>query len=278
MLKKRIITHPVHGECAYFDNGIIEIGVPLSFGIRISHFSFLGEENVFFVQPKDFNLVIGKMGFRIRGGHRLWLSPETEDDYFPDDEPIEYSVKGNTVYLRQKKDPLLNVIKSMEVTLKGSEVHITHRVENTGKKRKAALWALSVMNGGGTLTIPLPKSTGGFDPNVHISAWDYTNLGNDRLKFSKEEIKVLPGGNKTALKIGVGHPAGAVVYENGDTVFKKKVPFFAQKEYPDGGVSFETFAIDCMTEIEGLSPLMSIAHGETAKYKEIWELRRKNED
>ena len=47
MINKAIKTHPVHGECLYVDNGVIEIGVPLTFGIRVAHFSFVGEDNVF---------------------------------------------------------------------------------------------------------------------------------------------------------------------------------------------------------------------------------------
>ncbi|MBP5467270.1 MAG: hypothetical protein J6Y43_06900, partial [Clostridia bacterium] len=73
---------------------------------------------------------------------------------------------------------------------------------------------------------------------------------------------------------GVGHPAGAVTYEIGDTVFKKRIPLYAGKKYPDGGVSFETFVSDFMTEIEGLSPLKTLSPNKTATYTETWELLR----
>lgn len=274
MLNKVIKTHPVHGECLYVDNGIIEIGVPLSFGIRIAHFSFVGEKNVFFVQPKNMNFVIGKCGFRLRGGHRLWLAPEGEFDYYPDNAPIKYEINGNTVRLTQKNDPLLNVIKSMDVTLVGNKVKVVHRILNTGGKKKVALWSLSVMDGGGVTTVPLPEREGGFDPLIRITAWDYTDLSDERLKFGKKEIKIYQRAGKRNLKIGVGHPAGAVTYENGDTVFKKYIPLYAGKKYPDGGMSFETFVSDFMTEIEGLSPLKTVLPDKTASYTETWELCR----
>ena len=275
MLNKRIMTHPVHGECLYLDNGVIEIGVPLTFGIRIAHFSFVGEENVFFVQANDMKTFSLDSGWRLRGGHRLWLAPEGPEDYYADNEPIEYRIVGDTVILTQKQDVLLNVIKSMDVTLKDNTVSITHRIVNTGTRRKIALWTLTVMKSGGVLTVPLSEREGGYDPLTHISAWDYTDLGDERLKFGKKEIKIFQRAGKRNLKIGVGHPAGAVSYENGNTVFKKHIPLYPDKEYADGGVSFESFISDYMAEIEGLSPLKNLLPDKTATYTETWELCRK---
>ena len=276
MPRARIVTHPVHGECLYLDNGIVEIGVPLSFGIRIAHFSLAGEENIFFVQPKDMTRFTNDKGWRLRGGHRLWLAPESDKDYNPDNEPIAYEAVGDAVRFTQQNDPVAHVVKSMEVTLKGNAAEITHRITNTGDAAmKVALWALSVVNNGGVTAIPLPEREGGFDPLVHISAWDYTDLGDSRLLFGKKEIKVASRKGERKLKIGVGHPAGAIEYENGGTVFRKHVPFRAGGEYPDGGVSFEIYVSDYMTELEGLSPLYDLLPGETAAYTEVWELFKK---
>ena len=279
MLHERIVAHPIHGECLFLDNGVIEIGIPLSFGIRIGHLSFLGEENLFFEQPSEMEIFALPSGWRVRGGHRMWLAPESPDDYYPDNAPVEYEVRGNTVRVTQKNDPLLSVQKSMEITLKGNRVAVTHRILNTGDTRKrVALWGISSMKTGGVITIPLKVREDGYDPNLHISAWDYTSLGDERLCFSREQIKmhVRPSGRKA--KIGVGHPAGPVTYENGNTVFTKIIPFYPGKVYPDGGVSFEGFISDYMTEVEGLSPLHSVAPGRTASYRETWELNRKNEE
>lgn len=276
MLHQRIVKHPVHGECLYADNGVIEIGIPLSFGIRVAHLSFLGEENVFFVHPNEMTDFSLPSGWRVRGGHRMWLAPESPDDYYPDNDPIEYEVRGNTVRLTQKIDPLLAVKKSMDITLKGNRVTVVHRILNTGDKRKrVALWGISSMKAGGVITVPLKTREGGYDPNLHISAWDYTNLSDDRLSFSREQIQMVQRPSDRKLKIGVGHPAGPVTYQNANTVFTKIIPFYPDKTYPDGGVSFEGFVSDYMTEVEGLSPLKTVSPGKTATYTEIWELHRK---
>ncbi len=278
MLNQRIVKHSVHGECLYVDNGVIELGIPLSFGIRITHLSFLGEENVFFVQPKELMDFALPSGWRVHGGHRFWIAPESPDNYYPDNDPIEYEVKGNTVRLTQKNDPILALVKSVDMTLKGSVVTVTHRVQNTGVKRRFALWGITSMRAGGVVTVPLKVREDGYDPNLHISAWDYTNLSDDRLHFSREEIKMYQRASDRRLKIGVGHPSAPVTYENGDTVFKKTIPFYPDKTYPDGGVSFEGFVSDYMVEVEGLSPLKTVSPMRTATYTEIWELYRKNEE
>ena len=95
MINKKFNTHPIHGECVYLDNGVIQIGVPLNFGLRITHFSFVGEKNVFFVQPNDMQTFSTKEGWRLRGGHRLWLAPESLADYAPDNQPISYKITKN---------------------------------------------------------------------------------------------------------------------------------------------------------------------------------------
>lgn len=279
MLRRRIVEHPVHGACLFVDNGVLEVGIPLTFGIRIAHLSFLGEENVFFVQPKEMEDFSLPSGWRVHGGHRLWVAPESPDNYYPDNDPIEYEVKGNTVRLVQKNDPLLSLAKRVDITLKGNRVTVTHRILNTGKaKKRVALWGVSSLQAGGVITVPLAVREDGYDPNLHISAWDYTDLSDSRLHFSRERIVMEQRPSDRKLKIGVGHPSGPVTYENGDTVFVKTIPFYPDKIYPDGGVSFEGFVSNHMVEVEGLSPLKTLSPGKSASYREAWKLYRKNEE
>ena len=92
-MKHRIEHHPLFGKTLFWDNSVIEIGVPLEFGLRICHFSFCGEKNVFFEQPRELTQFSTPEGWHIRGGHRLWLAPEGEYDYYPDNQPIAYAQK-----------------------------------------------------------------------------------------------------------------------------------------------------------------------------------------
>jgi len=279
MLGQRILRHPIHGECLYIDNGVLELGVPLSFGIRIAHLSLLGEENLFFEQPNEMTDFALPSGWRVRGGHRLWIAPESPDNYYPDNHPISYEVTGNTLRLVQENDPLLSLVKEMDITLSRDRVTVTHRVRNTGtKKKRIALWGVTSLKAGGVITIPLAVREDGYDPNLHISAWDYTDLSDSRLQFSREEIKMLSRPGERKCKIGVGHPSGPVTYENDGVVFEKAIPFYPTRTYTDGGVSFEGFLSNHMVEVEGLSPLCHIPPEGHASYRETWKLYRKNEE
>ena len=275
-MKTSFRSHPVHGKCLYLENGVIEAGVPLDFGLRVAHFSFSGEENVFFEQPRDMVKFTNEKGWRIRGGHRLWLAPERKEDYAPDNDPVAFEIRKDSVLFTQKKDPLLGVIKSFELSLKENKMKILHRVRNvSGEKMRVSLWALSVLKPGGVLTVPLKEREGGMDPLHRLSLWDYTTLSDDRFHFEKNRIQITQRPALQSLKIGVGHPASPPFYERGDTVFYKHIPFFEGKEYPDGGVSFEVFVSDYMTEIEGLSPLFDLLPEKEAVYEEILELGEK---
>lgn len=278
MLHHQIKEHPQWGSCLFVNNGIVEIGIPLEFGLRIGHFSFLGEENVFYEHPKDADYFCTEDGWRIRGGHRLWLAPESKKDYYPDNTPISYELEENAVMITQEEDPWQKVVKSFRIELDGSSIQITHKIKNTGTEDlTCALWAISVMAPGGVETIRFALRDGGMDHWHRISMWDYTSLGDPRVTYTREQITIRHLPLDTKYKIGVGHPYGPVRYENRGVAFVKHFEIDPDREYPDANVSYETFFSKYMAEMESLSPLGCIKPGESMEHREILELIRLNE-
>lgn len=268
--------HPIHGRCLFFDNGVIEVGVPLTFGLRVCHLSFVGQKNVFFEQPREMTDLTTPDGWRLRGGHRLWLAPESQEVYAPDNEPITCLRCENGVTITQREDPRLHVVKQFTVTLDENRVRVTHRVTNMGESRTCALWSISVMAPGGVEHIPLAVRANGCAPSSRFSIWSHTTLGDPRADYSKKDEIVLTHMPIDArYKLGVAHPAADVRYELPYAVFKKHYDWQADKEYPDGNVSYETFLCRHMTEVESLSPLYTLATGESATHDEIWTLEYK---
>lgn len=271
-----IKNHPIYGECLFADNGIIEIGIPLRFGIRIGHFSFVGEENVFFEHPNDMADFTSEEGWRHHGGHRLWIAPETEADYYPDNEPIEYRIEGDKIIVQQGEDPWQKALKTIEIEFDGSCLRLLHRVVNTADEpRECGLWSISTLAPGGVQYIDLELRDGGMDPWVRLCAWDYTSYGDPRLKCQRDLITLTHLPLEERLKIGVGHPISPVRYELGDTVFLKHFTVDRSLTYPDSNVSYETFFSKYMLEMESLSPLGVINKGEAMEHREVLELRRK---
>lgn len=266
-------NHSIHGECLFLDNGVLEVGVALNFGIRICHFSFLGKENVFYEHPISLDRFTTEDGWRLRGGHRLWLAPESDLVYAPDNEPVEYTLLDNGVEITQSPDERLGVIKKVTVEFDENSVCVKHKITNTRDDvLECALWPISVMAPGGVERIPLKKRSGGYDPLHCITIWDHSNFGDPRATYEKDQIILTHMDIDSPYKIGVGHPEGEISYTNKGMVFFKNYDMVEGAEYPDGSVSYETFLSKYMVEIESLSPLYTLCHGESAEHKEYWRL------
>ena len=267
------------GRLLLAESGRITVGVALDYGIRIPYLSYDGSENLFFEHPSEMTDLSTPEGWRVRGGHRLWLAPEGRHDYYPDNDAVSAEVLEKGIKVYQKNDPWLRAEKSVEIRFVGEDrLEIVHTVKNTDDKpRRAALWAVTSMAPLGTEYIPLALRDGGSDPNHVFTTWDYTSLGDERASYRRELITLShkPTGQK--YKIGVGHPEGSVRYVNRGVVFEKLLDVKKGAEYTDGGVSFETFLCDHMVEVETLSPLMDIGVGESVSYSEFWKLSKGEE-
>ena len=275
MMEYREINHPVFKESLYITNGVVELIVPLTFGIRIAHFAFCGEENVLYEHPWDADYLTTEKGWRHGGGHRFWITPETEDSYYPDNDPISYAVEGDSILLTQAEDPWLKAEKSIRITLKEDAVQVCHRLKNTGSEtRTCALWGVTALAKGGVAHIPAGPIANEYQPVRNISLWEYTSLSDPRLHFEENEILLKWEDVQKKFKFGVGHPDGPIRYENGNTVFYLEYPIEEAKPYADRNVSFEAFLCRYMIELESLSALMEIPVGQTREYTETWRLMK----
>ena len=263
------------GVCLFAENGDVKIGIPLNFGLRICYLSYKGSENLFFEQPKDMTDITTPEGWRIYGGHRLWLAPESSIIYYPDNDPITYELVGEKIILSQETDPWLKVNKVFEITLAKKSVKIKHIIKNVGDKPiKYSLWPVTSLDGGGVETIPLPTIKEGFKGSYHLTTWYHTSLGDERVEFSKKYIKLYHKPIKDNFKIGVGHPSGNVKYVNKGVVFEKSFKIYDKKNYADSNVSYETYFCEHMVEVESLSPLYTIKPNKTAVHTEKWILSK----
>ncbi len=271
-----IKEYSLSGKTLFAKNDFITIGIPLNYGLRISYLSYNGSDNLFFEQPKDMTDLTTPEGWRIYGGHRLWVAPEGDETYYPDNEPISYEILEDKIIIRQKNDPWLMLEKSMQISfLSDDSLQIIHQIKNTDDKtRRCALWPVTSVAPGGTQIIPLKYSESGYKPLHQISTWFYTNLGDERATYERDSIMLKHKPTSQRYKIGVGHPVCPVTYKNKGVVFEKSFEIFPEMEYTDGNVSYETFMCDHMVELESLSPLYDIAPGESAKHTEIWKLKK----
>ncbi len=273
-MKNYIESRENYGNVLFLENGSLKVGVPLNFGIRISHLYYKDSENIFFEQPLTMTALTTPDGWRVRGGHRLWVAPEGDWCYHPDNDPISYELTASGVILRQKNDPRLNLEKTVEIVFRSEDsIEVIHKIKNTADtEKRCALWGVTSVAPLGVEYIPLTVSEPSSAPVNKITTWYYTSLGDERAEYTREAITLTHKPTGELFKIGVGHPSGNIRYENRGVIFEKEYKIDPDGEYTDGEVSYETYMCDHMVELETLSPLYTVEPGGTAEYSEIWKL------
>lgn len=265
------------GKCMVLSNGEIELYITMQFGPRVIRFGFINDVNEFcenFDQEIDVN---GEM-YRFRGGHRLWHSPEVMPrTYIPDNNPPEFKKTDRGVIVTAPKEPYVQMVKEMEISFTESgSVKVTHRLTNKNAwDVKTALWAITVMANSGCEIIPMKNKETGYLANRAVAVWPYTKMNDERLYWGDEFITLKQNPEETrALKIGINNENGYAAYYNHNHIFAIKLNHFEDAEYPDYGMSYETYTNNIILEMETLSPFYTIAPGETKCHEEEWFLKK----
>jgi len=97
-------------------NRAVELDVTVDGGPRVLRYAPVGGRNAFYV-------VTGPEGpgFRLRGGHRLWVAPEDPArTLVPDDEPVGHALTATTLRATAPPDPRFGLEKQLELTLPGA--------------------------------------------------------------------------------------------------------------------------------------------------------------
>lgn len=276
-MRHEIINYKHFGKCVYATNEIVEVIIPVSFGIRIISYALVGGKNIFFEQPSNMKDLTTEDGWKIYGGHRLWVSPESPLAYYPDNEQVEVDIQDNRITVRQKLDRWLNVRKRITIIFSdNSSVEVVHKIKNCAdEKQKYAAWAISSLAAGGEEVISIPQSSGSFSPWQTLTAWDYTNIGDKRALYKSDSIRIRQAKGETKFKIGLSNTLGIYEYHINDNVFEVRSNHDSSGEYSDNGMCFETFICNHMLELETLSPMRLLMPGESMEHTEIWSIREK---
>jgi len=272
-------------NCWKFSNGTVELIVLADVGPRVIWYGLCGGENQLHEVGQD----AGRTGcneFRLYGGHRLWVSPEVERTYFPDNVPVAASQNGNVARFtppREDAPPGTKLQKEMEIELdpEGSRVRVTHRITNHDKRAtELAVWSPTMMRAGGRAILPLPErhsmDTDHFLPVGVFAIWSYTDFSDERWKLGTEFVQLTQAENPTGRfreqMGGIFNRAGWGAHFRRGTLFVKRTRVMVGAKYPDGGCNFELFTNPDFLELETLGPLFKLKPGEMAEHVEWWWL------
>src|SRR5208282_5119720 len=233
-------------------NDTVQLIIVTEVGPRILFFGFRGEHNELHEVPEH----AGKSGdgvFRVYGGHRLWVSPEVERTYYPDNAQVSVRKNEDAFIFTappESAHPGTNLQKEVEVKLAGTGAHVSviHRISNLGKEAtEMAPWALSVMAGGGKAILPLPPrapvAADRLLPEGVLALWCYTDLADPRWKIGTKYVQLQQQQNP-AFKFkeqmtGLYNPFGWGAYFRQGHLFVKRAAVHKRAKYPDFGCNFE---------------------------------------
>ncbi len=271
----REILYKTVGKCIELSNGKIDLVITTECGPRVIRAGFVGQDNEFCDDSPVVNETYGNEKWKMRGGHRLWHSPE----YFPrtyiaDNAPVAWNTVDNGILVVQQSEPWVQIQKSMQITLaEDNKVRIRHGLLNKNAwPINVSAWAITVMAPGGREVIPQPSRDTGFLSNRVLALWPYAKMNDHRVYWGEKYITVTQDPTaRQAFKFGINNEDGWAAYFNHGNLFIKKYNHVIEGKYPDFGVSYETYTTDFMLELETLSPFVKLEPEETLTHEEEWE-------
>lgn len=264
-------------KCHQLKSGSAAIAIPSEIGPRIVSCTIDEGANLFH-SVKEEQGGSGEDEWHLRGGHRLWHSPEIKPrTYDPDNFAIKVNDldEGKELLLEAPKPDPSGIQKSIQISALGEETFkLTHRLRNTLQwPVQCAPWALTVLERGGYSTVPLlPKGSHETDllPNYTMVPWTYTDFARPEWEFHRNYIGIDSAKAEAPQKLGLSNYPGWAAYWQPAGTFVKAASFDPRKTYPDFGCVYETFCDDQMIELETLGPLTTIQPGVTIEHVEYW--------
>jgi hypothetical protein len=251
---------------------------------RIVSLSFLGSPNIF-ADLGNVSLPTPFGDFFLRGGHRLWHSPESMPrTYMPDVPGVTLSELPTGVRIDQPAEPWTQVAKSLEIVLNPDkpQVIVRHELRNDGPwSVEFAPWALTMFRLGGIGIFPQPVGnvdSSGLLANRQISIWPYTKINDHRLVLRDDFILVRAEQMSKAdpafppIKFGYFNPHGWIAYWLDGILFVKRFDPLSGETFPDGGCNAESYCNHQFIELETLGPLKLLSPESTFTHVETWEL------
>jgi len=239
--------------------------------------AWLGE-NIFAEVP-DAIIKTALGDFHFLGGHRLWISPESQSrTYIPDNQgaTVKKITHGLKITGNLESDTHLRKTITIQLSPNRPFVMIKHKIENLGRATiRLAPWALTMMRPNSVAILPQQFGTvdkDGLLPNRNLVLWSYSRWEDQRLKLGGEFITVKANEVKQPFKVGYFNPHGWLGYKFEDVFFVKRFGVRRDEEYPDFGCNSEVYTNDRFIELESLGALVDLKPHEHIVHTETWEV------
>lgn len=249
----------------------MQLVVVTEIGPRIMSLTVNEGQNVLFNDDSS-SFQVGD--WRVYGGHRLWISPETEACYAPDNHRCEVTVKEDALIVTAPVDPLTHLQKRLEISACNNRFVLRHVVRNTSQLLyQGGLWTLTCVEPTGTMFFPWGRPGSVWEmKTVHYwTKWGgahQANVESAQWKPTNDLFLIEPTGEEG--KVGSPGYEGFIGIARDDCTFIKQFTYIEGAEYPDSGCSLEAYTSTLFLELETLSPLYTFYPGEEYAHEETW--------
>ena len=263
------------GKVLWITTDFAEVGIALDFGIRVVHISCPGMENLCYEQPADLSDGCAtSKGWKVYGGHRMWLAPECKESYCPDNDPVSYEIQGNSVLVTQETEPWLGIQKQLRLTFREACVDVENIfINRTDTEMTGASWGVNTLAPGGVAKVNFAGTKpGDYTPRRIVSLWADTNVHDERVQFTRDSLTATHKPLADYFKMGLYTPQGKAVYENKGQRMTLTFTREPIDRYPDNGCNFELYLGKYFMELETMGVVRTMTPGQATSHVETWQL------
>jgi hypothetical protein len=255
---------------ASLENEFLRLEYLTTTGPRIIGLYVKGVEGNLLAETPDIHWPTPHGEYYLRGGHRLWTSPEDSFYTCPEND-LKVIAEKDAVILRGGIDAV-GLEKEISFNLEKNRVLLNHRVTWHGSEPiELAPWGITQLRLGGMGILPL-SSTEGLLPNRNLVLWPYSQLQDERLELHDDLIVLHGHAAEQAFKIGNFNTHGWIACLLDNVLLIKRFPVQRASSYPDMNCNVEAYVRDVCLELETLGPLVTLQPGQAVTHAETWEL------
>jgi hypothetical protein len=269
----------------WLTDGDLRVGVVTDAGPRIAALHLGGGPNLL-AELEGVTVSAGPEGptVALRGGHRMWVAPETaEHTYVDDDRPLDVDADRGEITVTRTHDGLR---RALRVRIADGAVLLEHRLSNEATTpHRCAPWGITQFPTGGVGILPVgraPRDPAGLQASGALVVWPYTDMNDPRLAFGPDWVGLAGAprpevtGDEADLhhtKVGAdGAPRWVAYLREGVLVTKWHDPPSDSAHSLDLGAVAQIYVDHRFAEIESLGPVRDLAAGQETTLTERWEV------
>lgn len=252
-----------------FDGSGSSVALATGFGPRVVAL-LVGDRNLFAELSDDAVPGAGGRPYPLRGGHRLWVAPETRDlTYQHEEARCTLTRTGDCIEVDAPPDGA-GIAKAITITGRDDGWVVDHTLTNRGRAPiRVSAWAVTSFRLGGTVTVPFSVLDDGATAARAVVLWPATDPADERLRVRTEGLSVAASSGGP-LRIGVGGAVSAVRYELEGIQVEKRILVDPDARYPDLGAVIQVMLRERSCEIGTLGPVALLTPGGSVSHREEW--------